>query len=369
MGIYRRKDSPYYWLRLEGTRIAKSTGVPVSGGSPAQDREHRRRAETIYGDAKSKHALAVAGLIPQEKPTISFRDFSRWYEDHVVVHQRGADRATSMLRQLALYFGRFADLREITHVVGREWMTWRRKQVAAATVNREFDVLKAMLREAVPKYLDAHPFAELRRLRQPETAARVLTFEEEQRLLDVCGQSDRAFILAALDTLLRLGSLLALKWEQVNLPARAIVVLNAKVSTKPKPISSRLYQALKDLPRSGPYVFAQFHGATGTTSAKNRATRRFDALCELAQVPHGRAVNGVTIHCLRHTGATRALQAGASVRTVMELGGWTLPSTVVRYLHATDRDVQAASEAIGQLRSQNVAGNVTNSAKPVTNEE
>lgn len=350
MGVYQRKDSPYWWLRLEGTRIMRSTGVPIAGGSPAQERENRRRAEAIYSDLQGKQALAKAGLIPTPKPTISVRDFLAWYERTVVVHQRGHERASSMLRQLALYFGTVTDLQEITAAKVRDWMAWRRKQVAPATVNREFDVLKALLRAAVPQYLDANPIADLRRLRQPETEARVLTYEEEQRLLAVCGPSDRAFILAALDTLLRLGSLLTLKWDQVKLAERVVVVLNAKVSTTPKPISTRLYQALKDLPRTGPYVFSQFHGAKGSTSAKNKATRRFDHLCALAGVPHGRAVHGVTIHCLRHTGATRALQAGASVRTVMELGGWTNAATVMRYLHASDQDVQHAAESIGQAR-------------------
>lgn len=170
-------------------------------------------------------------------------------------------------------------------------------------------------------------------------------------------------MIAGLDTLLRLGSLLSLKWEQVKLETRTIVVLNAKVSTAPKPISTRLYAALKNLPRVGPYVFAQFHPerVTGASSPKNRATRRFDALCELAQVPHGRAVNGVTIHSLRHTGATRALQAGASVRTVMDLGGWTNAATVMRYLHASDRDVRDAAESIaGQSRNPDVTGNARN---------
>jgi integrase len=350
MGLYVRPDSPWFWFRLEGTPRRVSTRVPHTGSSPLQTRELRRQAETIYHDAQAKQALADAGLVPTLKPTISFSRFADWYEAHVVAHQRGRERTASMLRSLRLYFGRFDDLTAISAASAREWMTWRKKQVAPATVNREFDVLKAMIRTAIPEYLDAHPLADVRRLRQPETEARVLTFDEETRLLDVCGPSDRAFILAALDTLLRLGSLLALKWDQVKYDERVIVALNAKVHTRPKPISSRLYQALKALPVTGPYVFAQFHTGRKAGSPKNRATRRFEALCVLANVPHGRAVHGITIHCLRHTGATRALQAGASVRTVMELGGWLLPGTVMRYLHATDEDVERAAESISQSR-------------------
>lgn len=355
MGLWARPDSPFWWYRIEGTAIRRSTGVPRHGGSPAQDRENQRQAEAIWSAAQTKHALSTHGLIPTEKPSISFPRYRAWYETHVVSHQRGKERAVSMLRQLALHFDRFTDLRQITPLVVREWMTARKTQVAPATVNREFDVLKAMIRAAVPDYLDANPLVDVRRLRQPETEARVLTVEEETRLLEVCGPSDRAFVLTGLDTLLRLSSLLFLKWEQVKFDQRAIVALNAKVKTRPKPITSRMYQALKDLPQTGPYVFSQFHlKGKGKTSAKNQATRRFDALCALAHVPHGRAVHGVTIHSLRHTGATRALQKGHSVRAVMELGGWKNPMTVMRYAHAADVDVHAAAESIGQSRDTGV---------------
>jgi integrase len=348
LALYQRPDSDYWWYRVEGSTTRRSTGVPHSAGNAKADLELRRRAELIYADAQSKFALQKAGVTKAEKPTITFRQFSQWYEKHVVAHQRGHERAASMLRQLSLYFDRFTDLQQVTQSTIREWMTWRRTRVAPATVNREFDVLKAMLRAAMPDYLDTNPMSELRRLRQPETEARVLTFEEERRLLDACGVSDRAFIVTALDTLLRLGSLLTLKWEQVKFDQRSIVPLNAKVKTRAKPITTRMYQALKAMPQTSPFVFAQFHVASrGKADPKNKATRRFDALCELAQVPHGRAVNGVTIHCLRHTGATRALQAGHSIRAVMDLGGWKNPQTVMRYLHAADIDVQAAAESIG----------------------
>ena len=50
---------------------------------------------------------------------------------------------------------------------------------------------------------------------------------------------------------------------------------------------------------------------------------------------------------LSSTGATRALQNGASVRTVMKLGGWKDERMVMRYVHASDADVRAAAESIG----------------------
>lgn len=347
MGLYQRKDSPFYWMWIEGTKIRESTGIPTNGGSTQQDRELARQADLIYAARKVACAKVSAGVIVT-RPTIGYRAFAQWFEDHETCHHRSASKEASMLRQLDLYFSRFDSLAEITEAVAKEWMTWRARQVARGTVNRELDVLKQLLHAAVPKYLPSSPLAGFRRFRVEEHEPRVLTLEEERRLIDAGTPEDVAWLLTALDTLMRLSNVVYLKWAQVKFPNRTIIPLNAKVKHDIVPISTRMLQALKALPQEESWVFPAFHRrGTGATSPKNRAIRRFDILCQLAHVPHGRLVHGVTFHGLRHTGATRALQNGASVRTVMKLGGWRDEKSVMRYVHAADSDVRAAAETIG----------------------
>lgn len=344
MGVYARLDSPYWWMLIERQgqpALRKSTGIVRDGGSPVQDKEQRRQAQAIY--VKALHDAHTA--LPR-KPPQTFRQWATWYESHVVAHHRGAKTEGSMVGRLVAHFGPY-QLAVIDAALVREWMTTRATVVSRSTVNRELDLLKAMIRSAVPKYLDATPLGDVRRFRLAESEPRVLSVEEEARLLDVCTIEDKALIVAALDTLLRLSSLVRLEWAQVKLDARVIVPLNAKVTTDAKPISSRLHAALTALPRADRYVFAGLHGGIGETAAKNKAIRRFADLCHAAKIDHGRARDGLTFHCLRHTGATRALQRGASLRTVMALGGWKNAATVLRYLHAADSDVIAAAESIG----------------------
>lgn len=347
MGVYVRPDSPFYWYWLEGTSIRKSTGIPRTGRSPVHARELKKEAEGLYANAMVDATKRAAGIL-HDKPAISFSAYADWYETHELAHQRGAERARSMLRQLRVYFDRFTALREIDADAVREWMTWRKRTVEPPTVNRELDVLKSLLRCAVPKYLSASPIIGLRRFRVTETEPRVLTHDEEDRLLALCGPEDLAFLLTAIDTLFRLSNVVHLKWPQVKLDRRMIVPLNAKVSHDGNPITDRLRVALTALTRDSEWVFPQFHRLKDTkTAAKNRAIRRFLLLCQQAAIPHSRAAGGVTFHCLRHTGATRALQHGASVRTVMKLGGWKDERSVMRYVHAADLDVRAAAESIG----------------------
>lgn len=348
MGVFVRKDSPFFWIWIEGTRTRESTGVPVKGGSPAQERELRRQAETIYAARKVEEAKRREGLA-FKKPTISYAKYADWYARHEAAHHRGVIRERSMLTQLGRYFDRFTDLRQVDADAVKEWMTWRKRTVQPGTVNRELDVLKQVLASAVPKYLDASPIAGLRRFRVTEQEPRVLTLDEEDRLLAVCGPEDRAFLLTAIDTLWRLSTVVHLQWAQVKLERRFLVPLNAKVSHDGNPITDRLYEALQALSRDRAWVFPQFHREKDRPSApKSRAIRRFLHLCQLAHIPHSRAAHGVTFHCLRHTGATRALQQGASVRTVMKLGGWQDERSVMRYVHASDQDVRAAAESIAR---------------------
>lgn len=347
MGVFTRPDSPYFWMWIEGTTIRKSTGV-LRGDEPGQDREQRRIARDVWLAEQNTQAKRSAGLI-RDKPGITFKAFAAWYTTHEASHHRGVDKETSMLRQLGLYFDRFESIADLDVPAVKEWMTKRRRDVQASTVNRELDVLKRVLVSAVPKYLDVSPIVGLRRFRTDETEPRVLTPGEEAALLEVTGPADRAFLLMAIDTLLRLSNVVYLKWPQVKLSRGVIVPLNAKVSLDASPITRRLDLALKDLPRSSDWVFPMFHTrGTGKTAAKNKAIRRFHLLCQQANIPHSRAAGGVTFHCLRHTGATRALQRGASLRTVMKLGGWQDERSVMRYLHAADSDVRAAAESISQ---------------------
>jgi integrase len=46
----------------------------------------------------------------------------------------------------------------------------------------------------------------------------------------------------------------------------------------------------------------------------------------------------VTFHSLRHTGATRAIQAGATLRDLQALGGWRDIKSVMRYTRPTTED-------------------------------
>lgn len=344
MGVVTRTDSKYFWLTLErkGQRpIREATRILARASSPQQAKENRRLAEQIYSIRMSELARGRHGLT--DRPSITFTAYADWYRDHVSIHKRAHEREKSMLRTAVRFFGK-TPLQFVDRPLVQEYLTKRRRTVKPATVNRELDVLKHLLASAVPQYLEASPLVGMKRLRARSGAIRVLSRGEERRLLKVADAELGAFLVLALTTLMRLGDLVSLKWAHIR--ATHIEVVDPKTAPYKAVLATRARRALKRLPRSAPWVFPGFHAGKGARAAENSLIRAFVTACETADVPYGRAVGGVTVHSLRHTGATRAIAAGHSLRAVQLLGGWSDIRSVMRYTHPADRELAAAAESI-----------------------
>jgi integrase len=360
MGVYTRQDSPWYWLWLERPgrpALREKTRIPVHAPTALQRKTQRAQAEDAYRARMGE--LARAGYdLPTALPARTFAALADWYETHVTAHKRGAAREREILQQLRKHFGplQLADL-TLAHV--REWMTARRAEkvprssrtVSVATVNRELDVLKHVLGSAVPTYLDANPLIGLKRLRAPLEPMRVLAHDEERRLLAAVHDArDRALLVAGLDTIARLGSLLALEWRDDH--GDHLEFRNPKAGPSYRvPVSARLRAALDALPvdERGRYIFAHRRTTKDPEGWRNAVKLMLRRACARAGIPYGRARGGITFHALRHTGATRMIAAGVDLRTVQELGGWSSLRQLARYAHPTAdakrRAVETVSEA------------------------
>jgi len=108
----------------------------------------------------------------------------------------------------------------------------RSKEVAPATVNRGIAVLSNMLTFALDKgHIDVHPMQKFKRLPEPETVLRVLTLEEERRLVEAVMLHDPvigAYCGILGETGLRMMEGLRLKWEHISIPHRNLTVQASK---------------------------------------------------------------------------------------------------------------------------------------------
>lgn len=350
MGVYQRADSPFWWLWLESAPKGHQrirTDVPI-GASP---KESRRVAERIYHTHMADLAMQRSG-IPLVRPVISFAEFSVWFDQHVIEHHRGKLREREILLTLNAFFGDYG-LQQIDRSLVIEWRAQRAAKRSASTSNRELDVLKQMLRAAVPKYLDKSPIERLARLRPKRTETRVLTHEEEKRLLKVLPPGDQAIIICALDTLMRLSDVVNLRRDQDR--GAYLLVVDPKVEPYRVPVSKRLRKALDAIPKEGPYYFPHRRLAEKPRDFRGGIASMLERACKKAGVPYGRKQGGITFHALRHTATTRLVDAGTPLRIVQELGGWQSMRQLERYAHPTEAAKLAAVERIAGQRGRKEA--------------
>ena len=193
-----------------------------------------------------------------------------------------------------------------------------------STVNRDIAVLKRLFNLAMDwNLVDKNPLKKAALFRVEEKLMRVLTPDEELRLIEAAAPHFRPLIIVAINTGMRRGELLGLHWEQVDLQTGTIAVEHSKSGrVRHIPINKTAMETLNELP--GPRAGHVFHyrglPIKDTKTAFKGAVRR-------AKIPHCR------FHDLRHTFATRLVLAGVDLATVKELMGHASISTTMRYAH------------------------------------
>ena len=104
-----------------------------------------------------------------------------------------------------------------------------------------------------------------------------------------------------------------------------------------------------------------------------RTGERLGNIIRSFEVARRRAeLKGITIHTLRHTAASRMLEAGANLVAVKEILGHSKIEMTARYLHANDESRQRAVDKLGEIFEKHCYGKVydyksNKSEKPIAN--
>lgn len=342
MGVYQRPDSRFWWIWLEHTKppIRFCSKIPI--GSKYARTDSRAQAETIYRKAMGDLAAGVFAL-PTAKPARTVAEQAAWYQEHVTPTHRGQVRERSMIGHLVAAFGP-TPLAALTTTQIEHWKTTRAKVVKPATVNRELDILKPLIRSAIPTYITTNPADPVRKFPLRTVPITILSPDAEAKILKHASPAERAFILLGLDALLRSGDARRLKVEHDH--GSYLVLVDSKVDTYKVPVSTRLRAALDALEPVDGYYFPCRYAGRWAPMNPNTAFLLFRQACARVKVPTGRAGGGITYHGLRHTGATRAARV-VKLRVVQELGGWKSMRQLERYDHVDRGDLVVAVEAIG----------------------
>ena len=334
------------------------------------DGEGKRREKHLKAESKT-HARELYDKMSREfedhgQQTIdavrmSFRQLAEAYEkiklqpaeykgDRKIAGRRSYKTPKGYLKTLVQHFGA-KRIKSISHAdiekFGLERMktpTHSGKERTIASVNRELEVMRAVMRFAVRSgWLIKSPFETgdtLISKADEVQRERILSREEEALLLLACtGRRAhlRPLLIAALDTAMRRGELIQLKWSDVDFENRTISVraLTTKTArSRVVPISSRLLEELKAL-----FGKAE-QDSDSVFGISDNVKNGFAAACRAA------GIEGFRLHDCRHTSITRMIQAGMAPMQVMKISGHTQMSTFARYVNADGDAVRRAAAAI-----------------------
>ncbi len=328
----------YYDFRVNGRRYRASTETVDK--QRARDIEAKERARILEG----RHGI-------RRQPDITFKTFAATYlQDHSEVNKRSADRDAEIVKVLNRWFGS-AILHEITahrieqfkreRLAGR-WSAHGQKRapkpVRPGTVNRELDTLRSIFSKAVEwGKLRESPMVRVKRLRVENRRTRILSEDEQRRLLEACPRKLRAIVLLALVSGARIGEVLGLRWDHCeNGYMTFLETKNGKA--RQIPITPAIAAVLAAQPRVHPWVFTNAHREKPFTV--NGVAHVFARAIARAGIGTG----DVTLHTLRHTALSRMIAAGLDDYTVMEISGHSSTRMLGRYTHPTEQRKGAALE-------------------------
>lgn len=334
--VYKRKNR--YWIAYysDGTLVRE----PVS--------LDRATAEKVLKTRQADVIRKRFRLPRTEK--LSFEEMGKRYLEWSKVNKKSWLRDVDSLKNLVPFFGDFK-LSDITPLLIEKYKEKRKSTVriskvrkiesrpANATINRELALLKHLFNLAMRwDYTDSNPVKLVRFLRE-EMKERILSPEEIRRLLRAANEELRPIILTALNTGMRLGEILTLKWNQVNFEAGFIQVEHSKNGKIRKvPLNSLLIKTLKNVKKGvGEYVFMR--------NGRLRVSIRTAWLAALRRA----GIEGCRFHDLRHNFATYSLLHGADLVSLRDILGHFDIKMTSRYAHSSEWLKRKAVEPLAEV--------------------
>jgi len=287
VSLLKRGNVYWTYIWIDGVRHARSTGT-----------NNRRQAETIeqrYREELNlrRHNVAVTD------PRLTFGELAAQFLANGATKPWHVDR----LKVLLPYF---ADIpvRSIGKAAARDYRAYRHRQrtLTETTVNRDLEALRHILYWGVDEeLLLSNPLARLPLVRERRKRRPVLPLEDEQKLLAECAPHLRRIVIAALDTGMRRGEILAQRWEDIDFARELLWATHSKTpegEAREIPFTKRLFQMLWESREDEGLIF----------TFKNQPVHRVKTAWKAAIRRAG--IRPLRFHDLRHTFNTRLMEAG-----------------------------------------------------------
>jgi integrase len=334
MGLYKRGAT--FWARWtqDGVKHRRSLGTT----DPAE--AERLFAKLTGEDARTRAdgALTVAEVL------------RAWYRFQSTRRRSGTLLAYRVvIRRFALMWGKKAPAEITRRVIEDAQDAMLAAKLAPRTINTQLGFALTALRWAHEREMPGCP--EPPKFRQVPLKSRspqkYLTAAEMEKLFEAVKAPRfmrlRPVVMLAAYAGLRMGEIIALRWEDVDLDSGWIHIRPRKdwapktaTSARSIPITGELAQCLSRLTPEGRWVAPRVPGQQWTRSTLNRSVLQ---LFEAAGV---RGDGFHTTHRLRGTFATEVLKASGDLRSLQAMLGHANLSVTSMYLSEVDEHKRSA---------------------------
>lgn len=336
------KRGAIYWYDFwrNGQRYRESTGVKV-----------KRDAEAIEDAKKTEIAMAKVGIITKKRGPIprfdiAMKQFLEWSAIEHAGKPNTHRRYVISSKALLSYFGT-RKLNQIDSETIEDFKNWRRvqkatpkkakhvkpkptRQLKPATVNREIACLKAMFFFFIrKKILAENPVSDVKMITEKRSFY-VLTPEDEIAYLKECSQPLKDIAIMILESGMRPQDVYSMKINHIRLKQGFYFNPEGKTESARRriPLTDRAKKMIIDRLQqiSGEYLFP---GEIEGRSIVKANAAHYGAL-KRSKLPSFR------IYDLRHTFATRFVEAGGDLVTLAQILGHKDLRMVMIYSHPTD---------------------------------
>lgn len=280
---------------------------------------------------------------PKQLEQTTVADLLTRYRDTVTPNKRGAASERKRIDVFMRQDWSKAPLSRANAQVFSQFRDQRLKVVQPGTVIRDLGLLRAIFETAIREWslpLPENPLAKVRKPKAPDARERRLEAGELELILQACQDSRndwlRPGILFAIETGMRRGELLNIRWRHIDHASSTLIIPETKNGhARCIPLSDRALSVLSDFrPNRGQqdeYVFPVSANAfrLAWERCKRRIAKTYPDITELR------------FHDLRHEAVSRFFELGLSVPEVALISGHRDPRMLFRYTHLRAEDLVA----------------------------
>ncbi|MCL9777543.1 site-specific integrase [Vibrio methylphosphonaticus] len=356
----------YLYYRLNGKQRNFLLGAATSL-TPAQARDLVKEKAGQVASGEDVHESRNETRKQEQRKGLTLERFlEEYYKDYLIgLNPKQAEKSYISIKNGFAHLAK-KPIADITAFEVQQWVTERSKLGRApSTITSVFNRFKAAMNRAVEwELLEGHNLDKVKLIKRDNTLVRYLSKEQESALFEQIQQRDERLrqeqcnrtdvmpteryidyfeplIVMAVNTGMRKGEMLSLRWEHVSMENRYLTISSENAKSKKKrtiPLNDTLYNMLE--------TWREQHPDTEHVLVHmGKSVDYFQHPWE--QVLKGSKIENFRFHDLRHHFASKLVMAGVDLNIVRELLGHSDLKMTLRYAHLAPEQKAAAISLIG----------------------